>query len=183
MPKTVVLQITELLAPTIQVKRLLRDDVGDASQALLDLTTEQMGVLQAIRRVKHAIILGGAGTGKTVLAVEKSRQLSSAGFRVLLLCYNAPLRQHLASTLSDVSVDVETFHSFVHQEARKANLQIPINPTSDWYEREAPQVLREATVHNGTQYDGIIVDEAQDFDMEWLSVTQSIVAADHVQDL
>lgn len=173
-----VLRIVDHLAPTIQVRRLLRDDVGDAKQALLDLTTEQMGVLQAIRRVKRAMILGGAGTGKTVLAVEKSRQLASSGFRVLLLCYNAPLRQHLTSTLHGSSVEVETFHSLVHREARRANLKIPLNPTSEWYENEAPRILNEAAARNGTLYDGVLVDEAQDFAMEWLSVAQTLVADD-----
>jgi len=166
------------LAPTIRVRRLLRDDVGDAGQALLDLTSEQMVVLQTIRRVKRAIILGGAGTGKTVLAVEKSRQLGSSGFRVLLLCYNAPLRQHLASTLHGSSVDVETFHSLVFRETQRAKLKTPFDPTSEWYEIGAPRILGEAAARNGTRYDAVLVDEAQDFAMEWLSVTQSLVADD-----
>lgn len=176
--KSDVQRIVDHLAPTIRVRRLLRDDVGDAGQALLDLTSEQMVVLQAIRRVKRAMILGGAGTGKTVLAVEKSRQLASSGFRVLLLCYNAPLRQHLASTLHGSSVDVETFHSLVLREARRAKSKTPFDPTSEWYEIEAPRILGEAAARNGTQYDAVLVDEAQDFAMEWLSVTQSLVADD-----
>lgn len=174
--KSDVQRIVDCLAPTIRVRRLLRDDVGDAGQALLDLTSEQMVVLQAIRRVKRAMILGGAGTGKTVLAVEKSRQLAYSGFRTLLLCYNAPLRQHLASTLHGSSVDVETFHSLVLREARRAKSKTPFDPTSAWYEIEAPRILGEAAARNGTHYDAILVDEAQDFAMEWLSATQSLVA-------
>jgi len=176
--KSDVQRIVDHLAPTIRVRRLLRDDVWDAGQALLDLTTEQMAVLQAIRRVKRTMILGGAGTGKTVLAVEKSRQLASSGFRALLLCYNAPLRQHLASTLHDSSVDVETFHSLVLREARRAKSKTPFDPTSEWYETEAPRLLAEAAARNGTRYDAVLIDEAQDFAKEWLSVTQSLVAED-----
>ncbi len=176
--KSDVQRITEHLAPTIRARPLLRDHVADAGQALLDLTSEQMVVLQATRRVKRAMILGGAGTGKTVLAVEKSRQLASSGFRVLLLCYNAPLRQHLASTLHGSSVDVETFHSLVLREARRAKSKTPFDPTSEWYKIEAPRIMAEAAARNGTHYDAILVDEAQDFAMEWLSVTQSLVADD-----
>lgn len=171
-----VLRIVDQLAPTIRVRRLLRDDVGDAGQALIDLTTEQMVVLQAIRRIRRALILGGAGTGKTVLAVEKSRQLASSGFHTLLLCYNAPLRQHLASILNDTSIDVETFHGLVLREAKRARSKIPFDPKNEWYETEAPRILREAAAHNGTRYDAVLVDEAQDFSVEWLSVTQSLVA-------
>jgi hypothetical protein len=173
--KSDVQRVVDHLAPTLRVRRLLRDDVGDAGQALLDLTSEQMVVLQAIRRVKRAMILGGAGTGKTVLAVEKSRQLASSGFRTLLLCYNAPLKQHLASALHDPSVDVETFHSLVLREARRARSKTPFDPTSEWYETEAPRILCEAATRNGTRYDAVLVDEAQDFAMEWLAVAQSLV--------
>ena len=176
--KSDIQRIVDHLAPTIRVRRLLRDDIGDAGQALLDLTGEQMVVLQAIRRVKRAMILGGAGTGKTVLAVEKSRQLASSGFRVLLLCYNAPLRQHLASTLYGASVDVGTFHSLVMREARRAKSKAAFDPTSEWYEIEAPRILGEAAARNGTQYDAILIDEAQDFAMQWLSATRSLVADD-----
>lgn len=176
--KSDVERIVGHLAPTIRVRRLLRDDVGDAGQALLHLTTEQIAVLQAIRRVRRTMILGGAGTGKTVLAVEKSRQLASSGFRALLLCYNAPLRQHLASTLHDSSVDVETFHSLVLREARRAKSKTPFDPTGEWYETEAPRLLGEAAARNGTRYDAVLIDEAQDFAEEWLSVTQSLVAED-----
>ncbi|MFM5543022.1 NERD domain-containing protein [Aeromonas veronii] len=179
--KTDTQRIIGHLAPTIQVKRLLRDDVEDAQQGLLDLTTEQVGLLQALKRVKNAMILGGAGTGKTVLAIEKSRQLAASGFRVLLLCYNAPLRQHLISTLHGSSVEVETFHSLVHREARRANLKIPFHPTSEWYENEASRILNAAAAHNSTQYDGLIIDEAQDFAMEWLSAAQALVAGDGLQ--
>ena len=171
-------RMVDLLAPTFRVRRLLRDDVEDAEQALLELTTEQMVVLEATRRIKRAAILGGAGTGKTILAIEKSRQLASSGFRTLLLCYNAPLRQYLAKTLHDTSVDVETFHSLVRREARRAKSKIPYEPTSEWYETEAPRILGEAVARNSTCYDAVLIDEAQDFAMEWLSVTQALIADD-----
>lgn len=171
-------RITEQLAPTIRVRRLLRDEIGDASKALVDLTTEQTAVLQAIRRIKRAIILGGAGTGKTILAIEKSSELASAGFRTLLLCYNAPLRRHLTTVLRDTSIEVETFHSLVHREARRAGVKPPFDPTSEWYETQAHQVLSASAAHNATCFDAILIDESQDFAPEWMSVVKSLVVDD-----
>jgi hypothetical protein len=168
------------LAPTVKVRRLLRDDVEDIERALLDLTSEQIRVLQTIRRIKHAAILGGAGTGKTVLAVEKVRQLASTGFRSLLLCYNAPLRQHLASILKSTSVDVETFHSLAVREARHAKTTIPFDPKGDWYENDAPRILQESANVTRTKYDAILIDEAQDFSIKWLSAVKSMLADDGV---
>ncbi len=49
---------------------------------------------------KTAVINGAAGTGKTMLAVEKARRHSLAGEKVLFLCYNRLLCKQLADTHS-----------------------------------------------------------------------------------
>jgi hypothetical protein len=51
--------------------------------------------------VKAVLQSGGAGTGKTLLAVEKVRQLAKMDLTVLLLCYNRPLADTLALGLQD----------------------------------------------------------------------------------
>ena len=84
-------KLISCLAPTTTIRRRLADEVADAERALIKLTQEQARILQALKRIPHAAILGGAGTGKTVIAIEKARQLAQSGFRTLLLCYNEPL--------------------------------------------------------------------------------------------
>ncbi|WP_175718013.1 nuclease-related domain-containing DEAD/DEAH box helicase [Burkholderia anthina] len=168
------------LAPTVTVHRLLRDAIGDVEPALIDLTAEQTRAFQMLKRVRKAAVLGGAGTGKTILAVEKARQLASSGFRTLLLCFNAPLRQHLASTLAGSDVDVETFHSLTAREAKLAKIKIPLTPADNWFESEAPRILGDAAQTNGTRYDAVLVDEAQDFAEEWLASVSSLLAENHL---
>jgi len=141
----------------------------------MELTSEQAKVLQSIRRVKRAAILGGAGTGKTLLAVEKARQLAAAGFRTVLLCFNAPLRSHLTTVLEASGVEVETFHTLTAREARCAGFHIPSQPPGEWYETGAPRLLTQAAFANGTRYDAVLIDEAQDFGPEWLLCAQSLL--------
>ncbi|MBK8025129.1 MAG: DUF2075 domain-containing protein [Chloroflexi bacterium] len=48
------------------------------------------------------MIHGGAGTGKTMLAVELVRRLSAQGRRVLLTCYNRELGLWLERNARDI---------------------------------------------------------------------------------
>ena len=53
--------------------------------------------------VRRAAIVGGAGTGKTMLAAEKARRLASEGFETLLVCFNSPLAAMLAEETDEVA--------------------------------------------------------------------------------
>ena len=46
-------------------------------------------------------ISGGAGTGKTSLAIEKAKRLAKSGRSVLFLCFNIPLFKYLDRILSE----------------------------------------------------------------------------------
>lgn len=169
-------QLIAALAPTVKVRRLLRDRVADSNQELIHLTQEQMCILNNLRRTRKALILGGAGTGKTILAVEKAKQLSSSGFRTLLVCYNSPLQKCLAEVIGSASgVEVRTFHSLVLNEAKKARIGLPQGLDADWYERQAAQTLMAVSEKNGPQFDAILVDEAQDFAIQWIEALRTLL--------
>lgn len=82
------------------------------------------------------------------------------------------LLRDLASEVKDQkgALEVETFHGLVFREARKAGLELPTNPNSDWYETQAVYFLLEAVEKNGTRFDAIVIDEGQDFSKDWLEV-------------
>ena len=62
-----------------------------------DLLTEaQARVLDLIRLAPRVEIRGGAGSGKTWLAVEQARRLAADGQRVGLVCYSRGLATYLA---------------------------------------------------------------------------------------
>lgn len=62
------------------------------------LLYEQYKLLDFLDDQDTAVINGAAGTGKTMLAVEKARRHSLDGDRVLFLCYNRMLCDRLIST-------------------------------------------------------------------------------------
>lgn len=67
------------------------------SEYMNQLLREQYLILDFLDDQKFAVINGAAGTGKTMLAVEKARRHSLNGEKVLFLCYNRLLRDKLIS--------------------------------------------------------------------------------------
>ena len=162
-------QVVQDLAPTTELRIQLSAQVAESRQALIRLTDQQQAAFRQLRLVRRAVVVGGAGTGKTVLALGRARQYAQEGFRTLLTCYNAPLCQHLKQELTDVGqVDIQTFHSLCLSELR-ASGKTDIQPSSNWWEQLAAEDLIAAVEKTGTSYDAIVVDEGQDFRPSWLT--------------
>ena len=69
----------------VELKHMLFHRMLNEQSALLDFLDEQ----------KMAVINGAAGTGKTLIAVEKARRHAEDGEKVLFLCFNVALRNYL----------------------------------------------------------------------------------------
>lgn len=148
----------------------------EENRELLRLTEDQMTLLDNLAAHNRAAIEGAAGTGKTVLAMEKARRLATTGRRVLLLCFNSPLAQDLAARAVDF--DVETFVYFCRRLASRArvgfdeklrrNKKLPRDEATRLFAKEAPERLRQALARlPDERWDAIVVDEAQDFLPNW----------------
>lgn len=173
LPNKEVEEILRLLAPTIHIRRRLSDEVADVGEALIELTEQQIWIFSQLRGVRNALVLGGAGTGKTILAVERAKKLALEGFNTLLVCYNELLGHKLREELEETDgITTSTFHALCLREAGKAGLTISRTPTEDWWEETAPALLIDAVSKTGTTYDAIIVDEGQDFSQSWLDALQ-----------
>lgn len=151
------------LAPAAEVD-------GDAA-ALEDhqnaLTAKQATLLSSTRSLPRVRFLGGAGSGKTWLAVEKARQLSSRGLRVGLFCYNKGLGLHLQREVSRWKQQKPAFTGEFHEYVR--SLGIPDGVGQDYFDVQMPRMLSELAVGLDAEerFDVVIVDEAQDFAPEW----------------
>ncbi|MCO4261496.1 NERD domain-containing protein [Pseudarthrobacter sp. MDT3-26] len=133
-----------------------------------DLLTERQSVLlQATRSLPRIRFAGGAGSGKTWLAVEKARLLSRQGKRVGLFCYNKGLGQYLQDRVSTWRQAKPVFTGEFHEYVR--GLGVPDGSGQDYFDVEMPRMLKElaAKMEPHERLDAVIVDEAQDFAPLW----------------
>ena len=100
---------------------------------------------------------GAAGTGKTLMAVEKARRHAEKGDRVLFLCYNTKLKEHLISTYPNQFIDYYTIDGFACKMCNtpEPNYELLQNILVDYIDQEFP-------------YKHIIIDECQDFGQDKL---------------
>ena len=171
--KTQVKAITNALAPTVNVTRTLSDESYDAEVRLIELTDTQIAAFDMVRRNRRVVVFGSAGTGKTVLACEKARQMRDEGNVVLLTCYNRLLSERLGSDPTLEGVTVSTFHAHCLSLVQVAALDVPSCPDRTWWENDAPLVMMEGAGRVGSVFDVIIVDEGQDFSGQWIEALES----------
>lgn len=187
-------KLVSLLAPTFSIPPNLSGQSSDAESKMLMFTAEQIEVFAGLRANRGGLILGRAGTGKTILAVARAQQLARDGFRTLLVCYNELLGDDLFSrTNSPPKITSCTFHNLTIREAQKAKLHIPNVKTNEWWEESAPTLLVQACKVNNTNFDAIVIDEGQDFSSLWLESLRELlinpgdapyfVFADSLQDI
>ena len=167
----------DVLVHAISVDSSLGGRLADLGDKRIQLTENQFTILDFISSRRRVAIAGGAGTGKTVLAVEKAKRLAADGFKTLLTCYNRELATFLSEQLRGVdNVVVSNFHSLcVHyvtqadkdpsrmcmQDAKRAY------PKSDYWNVQLPVAMSYALEFVKERFDAIVVDEGQDFGDEY----------------
>lgn len=180
----------ELLAATVTSPLELRSphgsEVAQNDREVVRLTAGQLQTLNLLRGVRRATVVGGAGTGKTMLAIAKASRLADEGFQTLLVCFNEPLARVLADDTRAVTeqtgrLDVTTFHQLAEDLGRAAGM-LPPKPdpvTAEWLAETLPGRLDDAIGTLGPRYQAIVIDEGQDFDSAWLVSLEGLLHGGH----
>jgi hypothetical protein len=157
--------IVNILAPEVGAAVSMRWAFKCREQEFLRLTQEQSRILEFLDEQPTATIQGGAGTGKTLLALEKARRLAGSGGTVLFLCYNSALKKFLSSFHALRGVDFHTFHSLA---ARLVNVAC-----ASAEELEAAVLDRLTDPRFELPYEHVLIDEGQDFEDDWIDSLHS----------
>jgi Nuclease-related domain/UvrD-like helicase C-terminal domain len=155
---------------SVVARALANQDAADA------LTEHQAVILDAIRLLNRVEVRGGAGSGKTFLAMEQARRLAQRGQRVALVCYSHGLASYLERIAAawprrQQPAYVGEFHDLGKQwgapEAPDESLRN--EQTVEFWERDLPLQMADlaAQLDPGHRFDSIVVDEAQDFADAW----------------
>lgn len=171
--------LIDLLAPRVELRSFMGLEFREETDQIKQLTEEQFSVLDKLNRERRAVVYGCAGSGKTMLALEKARRLVNEGYAVLFTCYNARLADWLRTTLyAKQGVVITHFHKLCFDLASRANVAIPalngevVEGNEDFFFGSVlPGALMDATSKLGPQYNALIVDEGQDFvDTWWIAL-------------
>jgi superfamily I DNA/RNA helicase len=170
----------KLLKP-VHARPSLANDLNHMEAQRIKLTDEQSRLLQFLGGQTRANIIGGAGTGKTVIARQVSENLASAGKKTALICYNRALGDNLKESAGNSSdITAGSFHSFF-QHVLGGHFDHYFRRAKENFAREdewdivRPFAYSLFLEEHGPQFDAIVVDEGQDFRPDyWLAIEDLI---------
>lgn len=161
-------------------RRLLRPDVESCfnlgsyltgvESTIIHLTNDQIRASRRMAANPRTIVRGRAGTGKTVIAVDRARQLAAQGYRVLYLCFNQLLARHLTLSLgadpATKAIEVRHVHALYKEVIDRAGLTDRLNAKvsdEELFAEVFPRTFVEAAIQCDLKpWDALVIDEAQD---------------------
>jgi len=139
------------------------------------LTDEQAMILRVTRLLSRVEVRGGAGSGKTVLAMTQAKQLTQGradrpAQRVALLCYSIGLAEYFKRVVAGWPRNHRpAFVGSFAELGRSWGAPDGDRTDSDFWELRLPATMTDLAraLPDGHRFDSIIVDEAQDFADAW----------------
>ena len=170
-------KIIDCLRGDFDVVVSLKGLISESERELIALSADQYQVLDFALHDDNPRILceGAAGTGKTLIALEAARRLSSQSNRVLFLCFNENLAEFLKNEVTAIGSGafVSTVYGYLGEIIRKGGFSQQLSDAhrklkgADLFLTAYPALFDEAatelmSLENFPVFDVLIVDEGQD---------------------
>ena len=154
--------LERVLAPSFNLISLQQVEQERNKNVFKRMLREQVALLNYLDEQNNAIINGLAGTGKTVMAVEKARRHSEKDEKVLFLCYNTFLDEHLRETYPYPHVSYYTVAGLSQKLCEKVDY------------KALQEKLTQMFLEGIFPYQHVIIDEGQDFGKEEIDEVEII---------
>jgi hypothetical protein len=128
-------QLKQMLRPDFESVMRLHVSAHEAERRIAQLTDDQMRFIDVVAANDRVICNGGAGTGKTMMAIELAKRWTASGQNVLLACHSPWLKSYLGRLSNDIPGLTVSLVESLSVTARRAGLE---------------------------KFDALIVDEGQD---------------------
>ena len=173
-------EVMRVLSPLFEYGKRLSERIGMEEKQFFLFTEQQCAILDALENFPRLQIRGCAGSGKTIMAVKKAERLAAKGAKVLLLCYNQLLAEHLQRAVGgNPRITAAAFFEFCIELLKIPAEQVEKYRTEPRLYREVlPKMLRDHLYRSCLCYDALVVDEGQDFAPEAWEVISMLVAED-----
>ena len=190
LPTEALKALVDTIAPTRKLPPVgLAAAIIREGTVMSQLTEQQFMVLSLLSGVREAAIGGCAGSGKTMLAMEKARRLADEGFRVLMVTFNRPIADDIEVRFKAGGVElgerikVKNYTNLVRSICHHAGLKlpeekdIPADERQQFFNEAMPEyLLQAANLLPDYRFDAIIVDEGQDFFDLWFDTLRCLLA-------
>jgi hypothetical protein len=165
-------QVDDIVRHCIPVQKFRPDARKEISQREAEieriLCDQQKPVLQLASWNNRVVITGGAGTGKTLIAMEVARRRAERGERVALLCFNHLIGDWMKKKCAEARPKLPNLivGRTISVMAEMSGILIPDNPSQEYWDLELPEKIEERITDPdfkaAATFDSLVIDEAQD---------------------
>lgn len=176
-------KLVNALLPCFNLFRPITAALQTDYEHIKELTDGQVAFFQSVYGATRVYVEGVAGSGKTLLAIDRARAFAKAKKKTLLVCYNKQLAMWWNEQFENSALDRDClpyldifhFHSLAAHIAKQADIPFasPASPNlgPTFWRDEVPSIIEQASVllvdDPDFQYDAIVLDEGQDFHPAW----------------
>ena len=148
--------VIKLLMPNFRIVESVASTALEAKRSFILMNRQQASILYFLQEQPTAVIHGPAGTGKTMLAIEKAKILASKGENVLYLCFNEFLLSYLQEHYKQSSIIFHNVRSLAEELMPQQEYSISeiISMFIEYFLNEYDDCL--------WPYDNVVIDEGQD---------------------